>query len=171
MKSPPALAIAAACCVALACDGRSPRDGGAGRLTVERTGHGGKRLVDAATRGSYCASESTLVIITVGGRWMAGIAARGVWPPGAERSFTIRPTVEGPGTAAASLRPIGDGVGAALVAVSGVLRLEPRPRATGHLEVTAAEGEGQGAPVRLIGDFRDVEISADCGPLVGARGG
>lgn len=171
MKARPALAAAAACFAALAvaCDREGRPDTGAGRLTVERLGRGARRLVDAAARGSYCASDSTIVIITLGDRWVAGVAARGAWPPGSPRAFTIRPTVEGPGTAAAAVRPMADSVGAALVAASGTLRLEARQRATGHFEAAAAEGQAAGSPVRLVGDFRDVAIAADCGPAAGVR--
>lgn len=148
----------------ISCSGDSGPDAGddarAGRLHFEREGRGAARLVAAPARATYCASDSSLVIVAVDREWTGGVAMRTPWPLTGPRPFTVRSGLEGIGTASVALRSMEDSVGPALVAVSGTVRMEAAAAPTGRLDVVLEASDG--SPVRVSGNFRAVPITAGC---------
>jgi hypothetical protein len=132
----------------------------AGRLLMEREGHGAARFIDAPARASWCAAESSLVIVAVDRAWTGGIALRVTWPLGGARVFLVRRGLEGEGSATAALRSMADSAGPALVAVSGTVRVERGTTPTGRLDVIAEAADG--SPVRVSGRFRQIPLTSGC---------
>ena len=141
---------------------RYPR-AAAGRIVVERSG--GARLVNVAARATYCRQDSLLVIVSVDGRWSAALVVRGLFPPRAARSFAVRPTLAGDGTAAAAFRAVDDSIHPAVVALRGTIEVDADPRATGRFAIGAAPAPGRSDPIHLVGAFRALptsDTSATC---------
>jgi len=137
---------------------------GQGRIVVER--RGGPRLMDAAARATYCTGDSLLVIVAVDRRWGAGLVLQGRFPVDSARSFTVRPTVGGDGTAAAAFRAVTDTVLRAVMALRGTVWLDAGAQATGRFEIGAAPLPGRSDPVHLVGTFRalpTVDTATTCG--------
>ena len=123
-----------------------------GSMVVERAG--GALLVDVAAHATYCRQDSLLVIIAVDGRWSAGIVVRGVFPPKATRTFGVRPSLAGEGTAAAAFRAVDDSIRPAVMALRGTVEIDADARATGRFAIGAAPAPGRSDPIHLIGAFR-----------------
>ena len=137
-----------------------------GRIVVERTG--GAHLLDVGARATYCREDSLLVILAVDGHWSAGLVVRGPFPPKATRTFAVRPTLAGDGTAAAAFRAVGDSVQPAVMALRGTVQIDAGSRATGRFEIGAAPEPGRSDPVHLVGAFRALpttDTTATCGSL------
>ncbi len=124
----------------------------AGSIVVERSG--GARLVHVAARATYCREDSLLVIIAVDGRWSAGLVIRGPFPPKATRTFAVRPSLAGDGTAAAAFRLVDDSIQPAVMALRGTVEIDADARATGRFAIGAAPAPGRSDPIHLVGSFR-----------------
>jgi len=128
------------CCLVLAglayaCDAAG--DGGAaaaGRLRLSRTDHHRATLVDQAALARYCERDSTLSVAAVGERWSSAVAVRTAWPLAAAARLEVAPLLAAGPSAALAVRPLGDSIQYALIAVSGSLSLEPGAFLNGRLE-------------------------------------
>lgn len=131
-----------------------------GRLVMQREGAGAARLVDASARASWCAAESTLVIVAVDREWTGGLALRVGWPLPDAKVLLVRPRLETDRSATAALRSMGDSAGPALIGASGKVWLERDEAPTGHFDLIVATVGG--GPVRVTGGFRAVPVTAGC---------
>ncbi len=131
-----------------------------GRLVMQREGAHAARLVDAPARASWCAADSTLVIVAVDREWAGGLALRVGWPPGAAKVLLVRPGLESERSATAALRSMGDSAGPALIGASGKLWLEADAAPTGRFDLIVAAASG--GPVRVTGGFRAVPVTEGC---------
>jgi hypothetical protein len=129
----------------------------AGSIVVERSG--GARLVHVAARATYCREDSLLVIVAVDGRWSAGLVVRGPFPPKATRTFAVRPSLAGDGTAAAAFRLVDDSIQPAVMALRGTVEIDADARATGRFAIGAAPAPGRSDPIHLVGAFRALPTS------------
>lgn len=129
----------------------------AGRVGIERVDSRALRA-EAPSRATYCAAESALTILALGGGLTGGIAVRAAPPLSAPQEFTAQRARGGLGTAVVAFRPLVDSVGGALVAVAGTVQLASADPASGRFAVTA-ELPG-GGRVALRGTFRNVPVVA-----------
>jgi len=166
----PTVIVLASAAVLAACEPRSGavRYPGAreGRIVVDRTG--GARLLDVAARATYCRQDSLLVILALDGRWSAGLIVRGPFPVKATRTFVVRPTLAGDGTAVAVFRQVNDSVHPAVMALRGTVQIDAGSRATGRFEIGAAPTPGRSDPIHIVGAFRALpttDSTATCGSL------
>jgi hypothetical protein len=150
-----------------ACKGRSAADrypeAGEGRLAAQA---GGKQLFHSAARATYCRGDSILVVMAVTPRWTAGLALRAAFPVAAARSFTVRGTLAGEGTATAAFRAVTDSVEPALVGAGGTVRVEPGRLTTGRFDVLVPGSDERSTPRRILGAFRALpttDTAATCG--------
>lgn len=141
-----------------ATDFGSPPDG---RIALERVGRRSVRLVDAAARGSSCEADTTVVAVVLTGRVSAAVAARSRWPLQRARTFAVQGSLGPTGTAAVAIRPLGDSVGAAVVAMRGTLRLEPGDRINGVVDAIVLDTAGE--EERITGSLRDIAVRRECG--------
>jgi hypothetical protein len=112
---------------------------GAGRLRIDQVGKPAATLLDAPARARYCASDSLLTVIAVGGTWAGGLALRVVLPLSRPDSFRIGRSLGGAGTATAALR---ERAGGARVATAGQVTLRAGWRLEGRFAFTATLGGG-----------------------------
>jgi hypothetical protein len=135
-----ALGLAAACSTA-------PSDPGVGgRVVVERVSGGSTRLLSNPGQAAYCADDSVLLVIAVGRTWSSGFAMRAAAPLNTARTFTVQPTLGGPGTAAAVFRPLD--AGPARYADRGIVRLDASRSVSGSFDLTAPDSAGVHASFR-----------------------
>ncbi len=160
--APPLAALAAALASA-ACGGRDTRAPAAAEGHLVVAWRGGGRLMDVAAQATYCAGDSLLLVFGVDRDWGAGLVLHGRFPPAAARSFAVRPSPAGDGTATAAFRSVADSVHRAVMALRGAVRLEPGRRATGTFEVGAAPLPGRSDPVHLVGAFRALPTADSSG--------
>jgi hypothetical protein len=121
---------------------------------------GARRLLEAGAWATYCATDSSLVVMGRGAEWFAAVGARVAWPPSSAVEMPVAANLEGLGTAAAALRPLADSVGRALVALRGTVTLDPGALASGRFDVVAEASDT--SAVRLVGEFRNVEVRPVC---------
>lgn len=127
-----------------------------GRVVVERVGRGERRLLNSSARATYCASETTTVLVALDRNWAAGLALRSPQPVAAPQLLVLRETPGEVGTATAALRPHADSVAQAFVAVAGAVYLEAGNRISGWLAFEARDRDSSVA--RFVGRIRRVPV-------------
>jgi hypothetical protein len=134
-----------------------------GRLRLALGADSPARYVEALARGSYCPSDTAVVVVATGDDAAAAVALRTAWPVEGRTTFAIERVMGGVGTAAVAMRRLqGDSVVAATVAVRGTVRLDVGPRLEAVVEAVALDSAG--AEVPLTGRLEGVSVRRECGP-------
>jgi len=128
---------------------------GSAHLRFDRAGASGGQLLDVPVEATYCAADTTLTIVGADRSWSVAIALRTPWPS-RSLEFALDSMVGGPGTAAVAIRPLKDSVGIAMTTVSGSLKLDAGPKASGRLDLVAKSDRDT---VRLVGTLAAVSVA------------
>ncbi len=137
-----------------------------GHFTLTRTSRQAARtLAVAPASASWCAADSSLVVVVVTSRGDGGTAARLHWPLKSLDTFKVGLRLGATGSATVAWRPIQDTVRTALIADSGQLRLQTIESSYVSGSFTAwARGVGMDTGLaRLDGKLDRIPVVARCG--------
>jgi len=114
--------------------------GGYGDMHVERVLPGRtSTLLDEPAFATYCAGDSLLTIVAVGGGGEAGLAVRAAIPLRTARTFTVEAALADTSSATAAVRLR---TGSARVGISGTVRLQVGSRISGDFDVALPDSAG-----------------------------
>jgi hypothetical protein len=136
----PLVAAAVFGLAAAACSGAPADPNAGGRVELERVGRQSAVLLRGPGRADYCADDSILLVIAISREWTTGVVMRVALPLRAPDTLTVQPSLGGPGTAAAVVRPLKQGP--AEFAEGGVVRLEATRTVSGTFDLQTADSAG-----------------------------